>query len=63
MDVATELLAIRQAGTQQLAQILVMRKQHDAEMQLLAMIDETMTKAPTVAPPAPGTGTIVDKQA
>ena len=60
MDVATELLAIRQAGTQQLVQTLMLRKQHDAQMQLLAMIDETMAKAP---PPTPGTGLVVDKRA
>jgi hypothetical protein len=59
MDVTTELLAMRQAGTQQLAQIAILRKANEMERQLVDMIDEVMAKAPAPA----GTGRIVDKQA
>jgi hypothetical protein len=59
MDVLTELLAMRQAGTQQLAQIAVLRKANEMQQQLVQMIDEVTAKAP--APP--GTGRVVDKQA
>jgi hypothetical protein len=59
MDVATTLIAMKQAGTQQLAAIAVMRNQHQMQQQLIDMIDEVTSKAPAPS----GTGRLVDKRA
>jgi hypothetical protein len=59
MDTATQLLAIKQAGTRELMQIAVMRKAHQRDQQLLDLIDEVISKAPAPA----GTGRVVDKSA
>jgi hypothetical protein len=59
MDAMAQLLAMRTAGTQQLAQIAVMRRAHQMDLQLLEMIDEVTSKAPAPA----GQGRIVDKTA
>ena len=59
MDAVTQLLAMKQAGTQQLMQIAVMRKAHQRDQQLLDLIDEVTSKAPAPS----GTGRVVDKRA
>jgi iron-sulfur cluster repair protein YtfE (RIC family) len=59
MDMVTQLLAMKQAGTQQLMQLAVMRKAHQRDQQLLDLIDEVTSKAPTPS----GAGRVVDKQA
>lgn len=59
MDMATQLIAMKQAGTQQSIQIAVMRKQHQMQQQLLDVIDDVTSKAPA----ASGTGRVVDRQA
>jgi len=56
-----QLLAMQQSGGREVAQIAVMRKQHEMEMAVANLIDEVSSKAP---PPAPqGTGLVVDKRA
>lgn len=60
-DLTLQLLSLQQSGTRQLAQIAVMRRQHQMDMAVVDMIDEVTSKAP--APPAPGTGRIVDRRA
>jgi iron-sulfur cluster repair protein YtfE (RIC family) len=59
MDMATQLIAMKQAGGRQLAQIAVLRKQHQMQQQLLDMIDEVTSKAPAPS----GTGRVVDRHA
>jgi hypothetical protein len=60
-DLTVQLLSMQQAGGRELAQIAVMRKQHEMEMAVVDMIDDVSSKAP---PPAPqGTGLVVDKRA
>jgi hypothetical protein len=59
MDMATTLIAMKQAGTQQLAQIAVLKKQFQMQQQLLNVIDEVTSKAPA----ASGTGRVVDRRA
>lgn len=60
-DLTVQLLAMQQAGGRELAQIAVMRKQHEMEMAVVDIIDEVSSKTP---PPAPsGTGLVVDKRA
>ncbi len=60
-DLTVQLLAMQQSGTRELAQIAVVRKQHDMDMAVLDMIDEVAGKAPPPAPP--GTGLVVDRHA
>jgi hypothetical protein len=60
-DLTVQLLAIQQSGTRELAQVAVMRKQHEMDMAVVDMIDEVTSKAPPPAPP--GTGLVVDKHA
>ena len=60
-DLTIQLLAMQQAGGRELAQIAVLRKQHEMEQAVVNLIDEVSNKAPP--PPAPGTGLVVDKQA
>jgi len=60
-DLTIQLLAMQQASSRELAQIAVMRKQHQMEQAVVNLIEEVSSKAP---PPAPaGTGLVVDKQA
>ena len=40
MDVATQLLAMRMAGTRQAAQMAIIKKNHEMEMSLVNMIAE-----------------------
>jgi len=60
-DLTLQLLTLQQSGTRELAQIAVMRKQHQMDMAVVDMIDEVTSKAPPPAPP--GTGLVVDKRA
>jgi hypothetical protein len=60
-DLTIQLLAMQQAGGRELAQIAVLRKQHEMEQAVVNLIDEVSSKAPPPAPP--GTGLVVDKQA
>ena len=60
-DLTIQLLAMQQAGGRELAQIAVLRKQHEMEQAVVNLIDEVSRKAPPPAPP--GTGLVVDKQA
>jgi hypothetical protein len=59
MDLVSSALAMRQGQTQQLVQIAVLRKSHEMEMDLLQMLDTAARQAP----PADGTGRVVDKTA
>lgn len=59
MDPVTQLLAMRQGATQQLAQYAVIRKSHQMDMALVDMIDKATSGAPAPA----GTGRVVDKRA
>jgi hypothetical protein len=59
-DLTLQLLTLQQSGTRELAQIAVMRKQHQMDMAVVDMIDEVTSKAP---PAPPGTGLAVDKRA
>lgn len=52
---------MQQTGGRELAQIAVMRKQHEMEMAVVSLIDEVSSKAPGPAPE--GTGRFVDKRA
>ena len=59
MDIgsAEGVMALKQAQTQQIAQIKIMKKQHEMQMSLINMVGELVDNAP-----APnGTGTKVDK--
>jgi hypothetical protein len=60
-DLTMQLLAMQQSGGRELAQIAVLRKQHEMEMAVVDLIDEVSSKAPP--PAAPGTGLVVDKRA
>jgi hypothetical protein len=60
-DLTMQLLAMQQAGGRELAQIAVLRKQHEMDQAVVEMIEEVSSKAPPPAPP--GTGLIVDKTA
>ena len=60
-DMTMQLLAMQQSGGRELAQIAVMRKQHQMEMAVVDMIDDVTSKAPAPAPE--GTGRFVDKRA
>ena len=60
-DLTLQLLTLQQSGTRELAQIAVMRKEHQMDMAVVDMIDEVTSKAPPPAPP--GTGLVVDKRA
>jgi len=58
MEIATQLAMMSAAKTQGQAQIAIVKKQHEMEMSLIAMIDEVARSAPP-----PGQGTQVDKTA
>ena len=60
-DLTVQLLAMQRAGGRELAQIAVLRKQHEMERAVLDVIEDAASKAPPPAPP--GTGLVVDKQA
>ena len=60
-DLTIQLLAMQQAGGRELAQIAVLRKQHEMEQAVVNLIDEVSSNAPPPAPP--GTGLVVDKRA
>ena len=59
MEVATQLLAMRMAGTQQAAQMAIIKKNHEMEMSLVNMVAEVARSAPAPA----GQGLVVDKRA
>ncbi len=59
VDIAARLVALRLAGTQQAAQMAILRKSHEMELSLVAMLAEAAKPAP---PPA-GTGRVVDRHA
>lgn len=60
-DLTVQLLAMQQTGGRELAQIAVLRKQHEMQQAVVDLIDEVSAKAPPPAPP--GTGRVVDRQA
>jgi len=60
-DLTVSLLAMQQAGGRELAQIAVLRKQHEMEQSVANLIEEASSKSPPPAPP--GTGLVIDKQA
>ena len=59
MEVAAQLIAMRTAGTQQAAQIAIIKKNHEMEMGLVNMIAEVARSAPAPT----GQGLVVDKRA
>ena len=59
MDVATQLLSMRMAGTQQAAQMAIIKKNHEMEMSLVNMVAEVAKSAPAPS----GQGLVVDKRA
>lgn len=60
-DIALGAVAMKQAQTQHMAQILMVKKQHEMDMSLIAMLTEAVENAPAPAPA--GMGTMVDKRA
>ena len=57
-DIAASAVAMKTAQTRHMAQLLIVKKQHEMEMSLVAMLDKA------VRPPAPaGMGAVVDKSA
>ena len=60
-DLTVQLLAMQQAGGRELAQIAVLRKQHEMEQSIGIVVEDAASKAPPPAPP--GTGLVIDKQA
>lgn len=58
-DLTMQLLSMQGARTQQGAQVALLRKAAQRDQMLVAMIDETMAKAPAPA----GMGRVVDKHA
>lgn len=59
MDIAAQAVALKQAQTQQLAQIKMMKAANDMQKQLIEMIDVVARSAPV----PDGQGTKVDKTA
>ncbi len=57
-DLSMALVAARTAATQQSAVIAIVKKNHEMQMALVQMIDETARAAPP-----PGQGKVVDKVA
>lgn len=55
-DLAVQALAMKQAQTQQVAQYAILRKQHEMQTDLIAMLSEAVKSAPP-----PGQGLSVDK--
>lgn len=58
MDLTSQLLAARVAGTRQAIAIAVLKKSHEMEMSLIQMVDAVARPAPP-----PDQGTRVDKLA
>ncbi len=58
LDLTSQLLAARSAGTQQSSAIAVLKKQQEMDMSLIQMVDQVARSAPP-----PGQGTKVDKLA
>ena len=59
MDVTSQLLNMRMAGTQQAAQMAIIKKNHEMQMSLVNMIGEVAKAAPAPS----GQGLVVDKRA
>lgn len=59
VDVAAQLMAMRMAGTQQAAQMAIIKKNHEMEMGLVTMLTEVARSAPAPS----GQGLVVDKRA
>jgi len=59
-DTATSIMSMQQELTQTRAGLAVLKVQRQSEERLIAMLDATAT-AQQPAPPAPGTGLVVDK--
>lgn len=57
-DLTSQLLAARSMSTEHAIGIAVLKKQHEMEMSLIQMVDQTVRSAPP-----PGQGTKVDKLA
>lgn len=55
-DLSMQMVAMRGAATQTSAQISIVKKNHEMDMALIQMVDETARAAPP-----PGQGTKVDK--
>lgn len=58
-DVATQLIAMRMAGTQQAASMAMLKKNNEMEMALVNMVAEIAKSAPAPS----GQGMVVDKRA
>ncbi len=58
IDLASQLVAARTAGTQQAISMAVLKKNHEMEMSLIQMVADAARPAPP-----PGQGTRVDKLA
>lgn len=58
MELAGSIMAVKQAATQQTAQMKILKKSHEMEMALINMIDQVAKSAPP-----PGQGTKVDTSA
>lgn len=58
-DLTTQLLSMQTGRIQQSAQIAIMRKNHQMDMALVDMIDDTLRNAPAPT----GQGRVVDKRA
>lgn len=58
-DVATQLIAMRMAGTQQAASMAMVKKNHEMEMALVNMVAEVAKSAPAPS----GQGLVVDRRA
>ena len=59
MEIAAQLVAMRMAGTQQAAQMAMLKKNHEMEMSLVNMIAEAAKSAPAPV----GQGLVVDTRA
>ena len=59
IDPVATVLASRSAGTASAIQLAVLKKNHDMDMQMAAMVDQQVQSAPAPAPV--GQGTKVDK--
>jgi len=57
-DLVTSVIAARQSATLELAQLKLIKKQHEMDKTLIDMIDAVARSAPP-----PGQGTLIDKTA
>lgn len=60
-DIAATAVAMQTAQTQHRAQLLMVKKQHEMEMNLISMLTQAVENAPAPAPA--GMGVRVDKSA